>query len=446
MYLFKNALRNLSRNKGRNILIAFITLTIIIAVSISIDINMTVDSTTKDYKARFGSKVTLFLDTDIVKEYPNAQYPTAKQQMEIAQSDFLQKTDYQASLSVALKDLQALGDSVGGGATFQGGDSLPPVAKVIASSHSNISEEFSNGTRSILSGQTYEKPGECLISEEFSKLNGLSVGDKVTVTNTDEKALMPYSLTICGIYQDNLPQDNFGANLSMINRGNEIITNMDTIMGIDIYAVRGELNSTYYLKDPSMLEAFQKEAVSKGLAPYYRMSTDVEAYHKIVGPVEGISEIVTVFLIVVLIFGGIILLFLSVMAIRERKYEIGVLRAMGMKRHKVIIGIVYESVLIAFVCLIIGLGLSTVISQPIADTLLKDQIQLAQEQKQDTGTFMITAHPETATPISEISIQLTPQAIFEISFIAIMLVLLSSLSGIFYITRFEPMKILSERS
>lgn len=284
-----------------------------------------------------------------------------------------------------------------------------------------------------------------MISEALANLNGLSVGDQITVTNTMKDALMPHTFTVCGIYRDNLPETSTGFNIPQLNRGDEILTDLDTALGMEMYEARGVLNATYFLKDPGMLEAFQKEAAEKGLAPYYRATTDEAAYNKIVGPVEGISKIVTIFLVVVLVFGGVILLFLSVMAVRERKYEIGVLRAMGMKRGKVIVGMVCESLMIAFLCLTIGLALSTTLSQPIADTLLQDQIRIAEEQQQNTGTIELLPGAEEESTISKISVRLTPQAIGQIGGLALVLVLISSMAGIFYITRFEPMKILSER-
>lgn len=59
----------------------------------------------------------------------------------------------------------------------------------------------------------------------------------------------------------------------------------------------------------------------------------MDSYNQIVGPVEGLSSVSSTFLIIVLIFGGISIAVISSIAIRERKYEIGVLRAMGMKNQ-----------------------------------------------------------------------------------------------------------------
>ncbi|SDZ42054.1 putative ABC transport system permease protein [Evansella caseinilytica] len=89
------------------------------------------------------------------------------------------------------------------------------------------------------------------------------------------------------------------------------------------------------------------------------MTTDSESYNKIVGPVEGLKSISTTFMVIVLIFGGIIISFLSSIAIRERKYEISVLRAMGMKKHMVAPGLWSEMLLITCLCLVLGIGVGT---------------------------------------------------------------------------------------
>ncbi|MCG4735229.1 FtsX-like permease family protein, partial [Casaltella massiliensis] len=57
----------------------------------------------------------------------------------------------------------------------------------------------------------------------------------------------------------------------------------------------------------------------------------------------------------VLGFGGSILVLISILAIRERKYEIGVLRAMGMKKGKVALGLIFETLSMIFISLSIGL-------------------------------------------------------------------------------------------
>ena len=64
MYIFKNAMKNIYRNKGRNILIGIIILGIIVSTVVAFSINTTTDEIIKDYKNRFGSEVTLAPDME----------------------------------------------------------------------------------------------------------------------------------------------------------------------------------------------------------------------------------------------------------------------------------------------------------------------------------------------------------------------------------------------
>jgi putative ABC transport system permease protein len=113
---------------------------------------------------------------------------------------------------------------------------------------------------------------------------------------------------------------------------------------------------------------------------------DEEAYNRVIKPVEGMAKISLTFMIVVLILGGLILLLLASLAIRERKYEVGVLRAMGMKKHKVALGLICESLAITMVCLLIGLSIGTVVAQPVSDVLLQRQVENAESSNTSSGT------------------------------------------------------------
>ncbi|WP_197256825.1 FtsX-like permease family protein [Paenibacillus dendritiformis] len=119
------------------------------------------------------------------------------------------------------------------------------------------------------------------------------------------------------------------------NRRNEILTSYDTVVQAIQPDMSGiKVDATYYLKEPDMLDAFAEEVYDKGLEKTFNVTTDEASYNKIIGPVEGLRGIAVTFMAVVLILGGIIIALLSSMSIRERKYEIGVLRAMGMKKKE----------------------------------------------------------------------------------------------------------------
>ncbi|MFD0717360.1 FtsX-like permease family protein [Paenibacillus sp. GCM10027626] len=127
-----------------------------------------------------------------------------------------------------------------------------------------------------------------------------------------------------------------------------------------------------------MLEPFEAEVRAKGLSDLFNFKTDTASYEKVVKPVEGLKSISITFMVVVIILGSIILLLLASISIRERKYEIGVLRAMGMKKAEVAIGLWFEILTITCFCLVIGLGVGTVATQPVSDMLLQNQAEEAQ--------------------------------------------------------------------
>ena len=239
---------------------------------------------------------------------------------------------------------------------------------------------------------------------------------------------------------------------ALANRNNEILVSFETITQLEMFKSNpyNGVDAQFVLKSPEMIAEFEKEVRAKGLQDYYKVSTDEAGYNKIVGPVEGLARIANTFLVVVLVLGSAILILLSVLSVRERKYEIGVLRAMGMKKEKVALGLLTESIVLTAICLCLGLGAGSLVSQPVADSMLQNQIEIAEQDNtlvnNNGGAASIKDMHNTAKPLSDIDISLNGEAILKIACIALALAGVSSLAGILYITKYEPMKILTERN
>ena len=213
-----------------------------------------------------------------------------------------------------------------------------------------------------------------------------------------------------------------------------------------------QVHASYYLISPDHFAGFEANVRAMGLSYDYLVVMNDATYQAIVAPVEGLRSISITFVIVVLALGAVILILLSTIAIRERKYEIGVLRAMGMKKKKVALGLLYEMVAITAVCLVLGLGAGTLAAQPVTDTLLARQIEAAesavQAPTQGGGMMMMAGAQTTAAPqaLSEIDVSLSGGTMAQIALIALLLAIISSAVGIASITKYEPIKILMERN
>ncbi len=180
----------------------------------------------------------------------------------------------------------------------------------------------------------------------------------------------------------------------------------------------------------------------------YNVNVDAESYNRVVKPVESLKSISAAFLAVILLVGCLILILLSMLGVRERKYEIGVLRAMGMPKVKVAFGLICESVCIMALCLCIGLGIGGLIAQPVSDAIVNRQAGFMEQHPQaDYGDILSSTNGMNETPptLQEVRIVQTSESVAFTFMISLTLGLLTNIAGIFYITRYEPVKILSER-
>ncbi len=470
MYIIANAVKNIFRNKGRNILMAIIVFAIILTTAVSIIINTTTSAIITDYKSRFGAEVSISADSAKLQDRKTAEsfkQLTVWQQISFGESDLLQRSNFSATMDISPRKLLSLSESERdnmitnflSGAMRADGTKMPEVvamkAKIISTDNWEANNDFKSGTRKIISGKIYENVNECIISEQYASINNISVGDTIEVDSIYKDDPMAHSLMVTGIYMDNTMLGTDPDEVtSMMNRNNEILTSFETAIGMEMFQEFGNVSAQYFLMDPALLPAYEKELREKGLADYYTVTTDEAGYKKVVGPVEGLAKVTNTFLIVVLVLGSMILILLSILAIRERKYEIGVLRAMGMKKAKVALGLLTETLVITGICLILGLGIGVVASQPVADSLLASQIELAQENSNTNGDMQTgggtgVGAPEFSSdtkPLSELQVYLNTDAITQIVLISLVLAGISSIAGIMYITKYEPIKILSERN
>jgi putative ABC transport system permease protein len=477
MYIFVNAIKNIGRNKGRNILIGIIILITITVSIVSLCINNTTNSIIDDYKSRFGSEVTIAPDmtkimsiNDILSgKGTRIKQTTPQQYLDFAKSQYLKEAVITATTSVAGDGIKAVDEdknsSVMGRAVFpltgssDENDYVMPTMNLIG----NQWDEFNKGYRKLMDGGEMPKnDNECIISKELADLNNLKVGDKIklkssiiSIENNEQKIMnINVELTITGIFFDATEEYSSQFKISPMNRRNEILTTIDTM--INNFGNIMMINAKYYLKNPSMLKDFEAELRAKGLDEYYLVSTDEAGYQKVVGPVEGLKKVSLTFMIIVLIFGSVILMILSSIAVRERKYEIGVLRAMGMKKKKVALGLWFEMLIITAFCLIIGFGIGSAAAQPVSDTLLTGQIEsakIAARQGSMQGGIMVgsgvalgSPAEKDLIPLEQVDVSVGIDTIIEIAIIALLLASLASMAAITKVTRYEPIKILMERN
>ena len=456
MYIFTNALKNIARNKGRNILLGAIIFAIIVTMVISLTINTASEAIIADYKKQFGTRVYINPDTSRVAVMSGKQseqtIPLREVYAALADSAHLKSAELSCQVPSVSENLSGVGESIGGGAVpvSPGGGSAARFPTMNVKGYTNLEklDDFREGLRGLTSGALPFNDYECIVSEDFAALNNIKVGDIIDIAQgmvIDN----PLTLTVVGIYFD-FTANMFGAAIdapAAINVRNDIITNYETAFAYGKTDPRVD-TAAYTLKNPELLSAFESEARAAGLSYDYKITIDEDAYNRIISPASGMARISLTFMTVVLVLGGLVLILLATLSIRERKYEVGVLRAMGMKKHRVAFGLIFESLVITVICLIIGLGIGAAAAQPVSDMLLQEQVAAA-ESNADSGTNMYFAGTQgefNAKPITELKANINLNVVALIILLSLLLVAVSSATGISHITKYEPIKILMERN
>ncbi len=212
-------------------------------------------------------------------------------------------------------------------------------------------------------------------------------------------------------------------------------------------------------------KAFETDVVALGLDDtiYTISSQDVDSYEQSLIPLNNLSNYSLYFLLVVLIIGAAILIIFNLFAARERKYEIGVLAAIGMNKVKIATQFISEAFIITFISIVISICIGATISVPIADKLLENQIASVETSNQTTkenfgGEFqgrMDSSKGSMSRPsnsktkinyVKDITASIDVVVLFQLLGLGILLALISSATAVISILRYEPLKILSNRT
>ena len=133
---------------------------------------------------------------------------------------------------------------------------------------------------------------------------------------------------------------------------------------------------------------------------------------------------------------------MSVLSVRERKYEVGVLRAIGMKKKQLMKTFLYESLIMMIACLMLGMGVGGLMAKPVSSMMLEQQ--KSSPQTGMIGSISIGGPAQEELDIGDV--QFSTKAFLQVSTVGLLISLVSTSVGVVYVMRYEPMEILSERN
>lgn len=479
MYILKNAWLSIKRTKGRNILIGIILLLIAVTSSIALAIKSSANELVNTYTIKNNIIGTISFNRQKMMGKNEGEPPSMEDREEIfnnissltlenieeyADSEYVTDYYYSNSVSIDVEGITAVtstSDTEESNMSnrfreMQRGDG---DFSLIGYNNLSAMSDFINGTYTIDDGSVFEdfEGNDCIISNELAIDNDLSVGDTITLVSPYNDELT-YNLIIYGIYSDNDTTENQFSIIS--NSANKIITNVDFVNSIindDTENYNNNFSVSFVIKNENSIELFQNELESKGLDEYYSLNTNLDEVTSELKPIENVSSFASTFLIMVIIIGSIVLFIINLINIRERKYEIGVLRTIGMKKKLVISQFCLELFIVAFASITIGTAIGFFTAKPVSNYLLSSEITSMKEESSQIGNnFGMNSEffnnkernviNRNVDYIEELDVNLNYKILLEIIFIGLGLTLISSSAALINISRFSPLKILKERS
>lgn len=349
---------------------------------------------------------------------------------------------------------------------------------------------------------------QCIITDELATYNDIAVGDEIVLYNPNDEE-ETYTLTVVGVYTNTQSTAGMGMRMqsdpanniymsyealaAMVASSSETASTSTNQFGMTISnAITGDVSGTYVFDSIEDYEKFSEDVYDAGLSEEFQVSsTDVQDYEQSLQPLETLSKTAGYFLVVILAIGALVLIVLNMFSIRERKYEVGVLTAIGMKKGKVATQFLTEILIVTLLAVVIGGIGGGIASVPVADALLENQVNAAAEQEADVemsfgrgdgmtgkgqgemsmpggdmagqdmgGQDMgggkmpggITEKFEdvpvvgaTIDYVNDITAAVNVRVLLQLFGICILLALVSGAASVITIMRYEPLKILSNR-
>lgn len=274
-------------------------------------------------------------------------------------SDRLNSSDTNLESAIEFGNLGRRFDENSGGTSMNtqagpmgGGNFTPPVQAVGTTDPSALDSSVGGGTVKITSGEAFaagSSDNVAIVGQSLASKNSLKVGSTFTAHDT--------TIKVIGIYDAG---NTFANGL--------VIFPLKTLQTLSDQAgsVTGAVVTVDSIEDvPAVTSAIQK-----ALGDAADVQSQQDQIGTTISSLENVKKISTISLIGSLIAGAVIILLTMVMIVRERRREIGVLKAIGASNTRVIGQFMTEAITLTIAGALIGVVIGAAGSNPVTNMLV----------------------------------------------------------------------------
>lgn len=234
-------------------------------------------------------------------------------------------------------------------------DRPAPTPRITVTGTTDVNSVSSDGSDlKITSGTTFDASGSenvALVGSKLATKNGLSVGSTFTAYGQ--------TVTVVGIYETGNTFQDGG-----------IVMPLTTVQTLTDQA--GAVSSMNATVNSSDNVSSTVEALKSALGDKADITSEAEQAAASVSSLEGIASLTLAGVIAAAGAGGLIIVLSMILVVRERRREIGVIKAIGGSSAKVITQFTIEGLTLTVIGAIIGLALGVFVSGPMTTSLVSN--------------------------------------------------------------------------
>lgn len=378
--------------------------------------------------------------------------------------NFLTTASANAESFEAIESSDESANNNSGGSRFQGGGGRQMISADISIEgvlSAALLDDFTSGGSKITDGRNITKTDAdakvAVINETLADQNKLKVGGSITVSSATDDSVKT-KLKIVGIYKTTSSGDDQAQHFSFLNPDNKIYTPYTAAAALKGSDNQNNISSAvYYMDDAKYIDSFVT-AAKKTSIDYntYTLTANDQVYQQMVGPIENVASFSKSVVYLVSIAGAVILGLIVMMSIRERKYEMGVLMAIGEKRWKLIGQFLTEILAVAVIAIGIASAAGSLVANQLGNQLLSQQISSADDsQQQSAGGWgggemshrggMFGQHSSSADVISTMQVNVSLNDLLILGGIGIAIAVIATLLPSVSVMRLHPKTILTKQ-
>lgn len=325
MFILKHAVVGNWKSWRKNSLLVSTLCILLASIALLIVIYLTADSSILSYQKKYGQQVMI---SSKETDQQHAQKLTKEQYQKFGQSDYLKEMKLFSNLMVILNQQNS--------AELQENQDIRIMATTILSGVEAKDFDLITQSNEIVQGKDNLAENECFISEEYSNLNKLAVGDTFSFQTINKQGNLSQEidLVIAGIYK---PIENQKKQMEEVDYIQKffIYTSMETVASKKELTENSDYLGVFELKEAKLLSDFKKDLYQKGLSKSYEVTMSEETIQGYISQLEEVKRGISIILVILLSFSTLLMSALVVQLFRKKEEEFFVLQELGMSKGKI---------------------------------------------------------------------------------------------------------------